>query len=139
MSWVYFIICPEANSVKIGFTRTDPRLRMASLQTGCPLRLDLAMAVPGTREDEEKLHRCFAPLRMRGEWFWNDWKLKDFHSYLGSDHIFYTREEFEDIIVDVIASASLCHPDVDPERYLASASSEPYADLVAEYFEGWEE
>jgi hypothetical protein len=58
---------------KIGFSRSDPRRRMASLQTGCPLHLKLATFFPACRETERHLHMMFASDRASGEWFhWSD-------------------------------------------------------------------
>jgi hypothetical protein len=74
---VYFIGA-ENGLVKIGWA-VSPGLRLASLQTGSPLRLRLLASKPGSRTDESDLHRRFAHLRVHGEWFKPDDEL---HAYL---------------------------------------------------------
>ncbi|MEV6131766.1 GIY-YIG nuclease family protein [Streptomyces violaceusniger] len=53
--------------VKIGFTSGDPKKRLASLQTGQPMKLSLLWSSEGNHESA--LHHRFAPHRVRGEWF----------------------------------------------------------------------
>ncbi|MGP3938413.1 GIY-YIG nuclease family protein [Streptomyces sp. 6N106] len=53
--------------VKIGFTSGDPKKRLASLQTGQPMKLSLLWSSAGNHEST--LHRRFARHRVRGEWF----------------------------------------------------------------------
>ncbi|MFD0449326.1 GIY-YIG nuclease family protein [Streptomyces indonesiensis] len=53
--------------VKIGFTSGDPKKRLASLQTGQPMKLSLLWSSEG--DHESALHHRFAPHRVRGEWF----------------------------------------------------------------------
>jgi hypothetical protein len=45
---VYIIRAVDTNFVKVGFTQGDPRKRLRELQTGCPLRLEVEAAMPGT-------------------------------------------------------------------------------------------
>lgn len=54
---------------KIGYTRSDPQLRLASLQTANPEPITLLGFVDGGLEDEQHLHAMFASKRVRGEWF----------------------------------------------------------------------
>lgn len=54
---------------KIGFTRGDPRLRLAAIQTGNHRHLQLWTFFPACRETERQLHRHFAANRASGEWF----------------------------------------------------------------------
>ncbi|MEU9796431.1 GIY-YIG nuclease family protein [Streptomyces sparsogenes] len=53
--------------VKIGFTSGNPKKRLASLQTGQPMKLWLLWSSDGNHESA--LHRRFAQHRVRGEWF----------------------------------------------------------------------
>ena len=53
--------------VKIGHTTASPKSRMASLQTGLPMKLSLLWSYEG--DFEAALHLHFAPYRVRGEWF----------------------------------------------------------------------
>lgn len=66
---VYFIQSGDAGPIKIGFTSGCPLDRMANLQTGCPDELRLVAHARGTADDERELHKRFAHLRLRGEWF----------------------------------------------------------------------
>jgi hypothetical protein len=69
---IYFVTCPEANAVKIGITSGTPyRLlsRVSTMQTGCPLRLELAAVQDGYLEEEKVLLARFADDRIHGEWF----------------------------------------------------------------------
>lgn len=68
-STIYFIQAGDAGPIKIGFTSGCPLDRMANLQTGSPDELRLVAHARGTQEDERELHKRFAHLRMRGEWF----------------------------------------------------------------------
>lgn len=65
---IYFIESRDAGLIKIGFT-TNPDRRIKSLKTASPNKLRVIMTMPGTREDERKLHEKFAHLRQQGEWF----------------------------------------------------------------------
>lgn len=67
--WVYFIMCPETQRCKIGFTKGDAQKRLSSLQTGSASELSLVAMHPGTIETERALHEKFAASRLHGEWF----------------------------------------------------------------------
>jgi len=54
--------------VKIGWA-INVEYRLAALQTGCPVRLELLKAFDGSRATEAELHRRFAEQRTTGEWF----------------------------------------------------------------------
>lgn len=56
---------------KIGFT-TNVAVRMRSIQTTCPYQLELYHSLPGSKDDERRLHRLLAAERMHGEWFCGD-------------------------------------------------------------------
>lgn len=77
-SWVYFIQEGTDGPIKIGYTASNPRSRMLTLQTGNAKPLRLLTCAPGTIEDERKLHEKFAKLRMTGEWFQPDPSLLGF-------------------------------------------------------------
>lgn len=73
---VYFVQCDDDGPVKIGATRADAvEQRLGVLQTGSPYRLNLRHVAPGDRGVERGLHRYFAHLRVRGEWFLADAEL----------------------------------------------------------------
>lgn len=67
MSYVYFI-SDGGKSIKIGFS-TDVATRFGSIATMSPVALSLIGAVPGTRPQEQALHRELAAFRLNGEWF----------------------------------------------------------------------
>lgn len=68
---VYFLQHGDRGPVKIGYT-TEGHLagRMSAMQTGNPVTLHLRRTSPGTRKTERLLHRFFADLHVKGEWFW---------------------------------------------------------------------
>ncbi|MBB5709317.1 GIY-YIG nuclease family protein [Sphingomonas xinjiangensis] len=69
--FVYFIGIgsPYVTHVKIGFTAGDPAARLASLQTGCPFKMEMLGFVFGTKSQEAELHHVFSDSRCMGEWF----------------------------------------------------------------------
>ena len=71
----YFILCKEANAVKIGMA-LDASDRMAMLQCGNPFTLRLLLVIP--LNVEAKLHRKFSALRRQNEWFSFDKAIADF-------------------------------------------------------------
>jgi hypothetical protein len=75
--FVYFIECAAASAIKIGFS-TEVARRLSTLQSGSPTPLVLLLAVPGTAEDETRLHTMFAGERRSGEWFNADGPVRTF-------------------------------------------------------------
>lgn len=65
---VVYFVADEEGFIKIGHT-TDLHSRIASLRTGSRQELKLLGHRPGGRADEAALHKRFAHLRKRGEWF----------------------------------------------------------------------
>lgn len=55
--------------IKIGFTKGDVRERIAQLQTGCPMELQLIGTGPGGRYMESSIHAILKDYRAHGEWF----------------------------------------------------------------------
>ena len=75
---VYFVQAELPDGpVKIGYTGRRVRERMAEGQTFAPQELTLLAETYGTREDEASLHRIFAPLHLRGEWFRYEGELRE--------------------------------------------------------------
>jgi hypothetical protein len=65
-SCVYFV--GASHFVKIGFSRAlDERLH--KMRTDVPFEIEILHFEPGTAAEEKKLHRRFAAIRVRGEWF----------------------------------------------------------------------
>lgn len=65
LCWVYFMQAGDA--IKIGYS-TDPQSRLTSHKTSNPDAKFIA-CVPGSRTDEQSLHRKFVYHRLQGEWF----------------------------------------------------------------------
>lgn len=70
VGYVYVVRSEELDRYKIGFSISDPKYRVAALQTGCPTQLTLVAAIPNCSPAiERELHRRFEPSRLHGEWF----------------------------------------------------------------------
>jgi hypothetical protein len=129
--YVYFITSEPDQYVKIGWSLKNPVGRMRELQTGCPEVLRLMAYFPGSLEEERRLHRTFAELHYRGEWFSLQYKLLDLVRYLSDGWPRETescagRRRFEDSVWDIILGGYE-HPDMPPEylaAYRASANGE---------------
>ena len=71
---VYFVEATGTSRVKVGWTQGPVVKRRSALQTGSSFPLDVVAAFPGSREDEQLVHRLFARQRVAGEWFhFRDW------------------------------------------------------------------
>lgn len=66
--YVYFVRSGEDGPVKIGYA-ADVLERVHGLQAGNPELLTIVRIVSGSRNVEARLHRHFADIRIRGEWF----------------------------------------------------------------------
>jgi T5orf172 domain len=64
---IYFISADD-DLIKIGYT-TNLSARLRSLRTAHPKELRILLVVPGSRDDEQELHRRFAAFRVGREWF----------------------------------------------------------------------
>jgi len=64
---IYFLQC--LNDIKIGFTKSDPSLRLSGCQTGSAEKITLIGVMSGSLSDERRLHSKFAEHRKSGEWF----------------------------------------------------------------------
>lgn len=64
--FIYF--AKSGKFVKIGFAK-NPVERIAEMQTGSYPSIEIIHAVWGFMRDERDLHKRFAALRVRGEWF----------------------------------------------------------------------
>lgn len=75
-AYVYVIGNKEMNICKIGFTNNIFK-RIIAIQTGCPFKLEIFCVVEGSVQTEKKLHEKYKDLRMNGEWFRYEGKLKE--------------------------------------------------------------
>ena len=66
--FVYFILTPELNRVKIGHSKV-PFIRMTDLQVYCPCKLKILGLFIGSRQMEQDLHEQFSADSVIGEWF----------------------------------------------------------------------
>jgi hypothetical protein len=76
---IYFIRCPDAGAIKIGTAYgilARAFARLSTMQSGCPLDLELVAVIDGGGREEAELHQRFAALRIRGEWFRYEGDLK---------------------------------------------------------------
>lgn len=68
IGWVYIIRAGEDGPIKIGWSRTPAR-RLIDLQGAHSETLWIMGLIPGSMEYEKELHKRFAKMRLRGEWF----------------------------------------------------------------------
>jgi hypothetical protein len=77
---IYFLACE--NAVKIGWTNQgtleSAKSRVRSCETGNPFPISILAVMPGNASVEFKVHRQFAAIRIRGEWFHKTAELSDF-------------------------------------------------------------
>lgn len=74
---VIYFICAGDDLIKIGHT-TNLDARLRSLRTAHPKELQILLVIPGSRDDEQQLHRRFADLRVGREWFRHDGPISDY-------------------------------------------------------------
>jgi hypothetical protein len=73
--FVYFVV--SGDFIKIGFSRSIDE-RMFRFATDSPLPVELLHFEPGTFKTEKIVHKHFAHLRARGEWFRKTQELLDY-------------------------------------------------------------
>lgn len=66
--WVYFIFCPAAALIKIGYT-SNLLTRIGPYFTESPVRLKFLGAIPGDIAIERSWHQRFGGDLHHGEWF----------------------------------------------------------------------
>lgn len=69
--YVYFLKTESHDMFKVGATKKSPYLRMATVQSGCPYKIDLYgyLYYSNCRKMEKVFHRKLEQYRMHGEWF----------------------------------------------------------------------
>lgn len=67
---IYFVQIQPGRQIKIGWT-TDLEKRIAQIKNSLPEKktLNILGTMEGTRRDEGRLHKRFAELKTRGEWY----------------------------------------------------------------------
>lgn len=71
--FLYVVACEDSDFIKIGITY-DLRKRVGSMQTGCPLKINIAFAVAFSNKStaehiESRIHKALKQWSIRGEWF----------------------------------------------------------------------
>lgn len=72
---IYFVT--DGSAIKIGYSAT-PDTRIRDLQIAHHTELKVLGCIEGEPRDEKRLHKQFAHLKVRGEWFRSDPELLDF-------------------------------------------------------------
>jgi hypothetical protein len=75
---IYFILNPETNNVKIGYTAGNIKSRLANIQTGNSVLLSVIATISGELQDEAVYHEKFTEYRQQGEWFYFGEKIRKF-------------------------------------------------------------
>lgn len=97
--FVYFL--RAGDFVKIGWSQ-NPRKRIQSFTTGNPHKAELLGSVPGTLEDEKRLHAVFGDIRHRREWFSAESELLGFIAWVCG----VTAEKVQENVIALEARAS---------------------------------
>lgn len=79
---VYFLESVGLGRVKIGMSAEKPSSRISTIRSSCPTDLKCVAVVPGGRALERELHKKYAHLRLRGEWFRITTDMRDLLTYL---------------------------------------------------------
>jgi len=66
---IYFFQIEGNGPIKIGYTTSDVKIRMTTVQSSVPYKLNLLGYFSGGWYKEQEIHRKFSKFRMRGEWF----------------------------------------------------------------------
>lgn len=69
LGWVYFVIAPEVDKIKIGSTTNHPRKRLGVLRQQCPLHLWPIGLLRGSCRVERHIQDMFRYIQWRFEWF----------------------------------------------------------------------
>lgn len=65
---VYLIRVKNTTYYKIGLS-IDPSKRLSSIQSSCPLEVEIVKIWDGELDEECRLHNIFGQYRMHGEWY----------------------------------------------------------------------
>lgn len=74
--YIYVVGNKEHKVCKIGFSRNVFK-RISGIQTGCPFLLEIFCIINGDIATEKKLHKKYASIKLSGEWFKYEGKLKE--------------------------------------------------------------
>lgn len=76
--FIYFVLAPDVNRIKIGFTQKNNPLRLRALKGQSPIDIKLLYVMEGTRLIESELHNNFRAYHHHGEWFDYSDEIKSF-------------------------------------------------------------
>ena len=80
---IYFVQAGEGGPIKIGIA-TNLKGRLAIMRSDNPAQIKTLWTILGTMDEEHNLHRWFAHLRVRGEWFTPGPELLEFIEHLST-------------------------------------------------------
>ena len=112
---VYLIIgALEPGSIKVGVT-SNPADRLRALQTGNPIALSMEYLLTTTDKQaayllEQRIHKCFSFIRLKGEWF---------------DNLAYSLLTASDMDIDYLSSTIERHIDLAELRAIRTQLSQP--------------
>lgn len=90
--YMYFLELYGMRCIKIGIA-DDWRKRIQNLQTASPIRLKRLLVLRSCVGAEPMMHQKFADLRMRGEWFRDDPRIRSFIQHCHGHKLFVIGEE----------------------------------------------
>ncbi|MDB5445652.1 MAG: hypothetical protein JWQ97_969 [Phenylobacterium sp.] len=106
---IYFVKDTLSGFIKIGFS-DNPGLRLVKMQADCPGELVLQGMCEGDRAAEAALHRRYAHLHQRGEWFRPDAEL--------AAHV--------EAVAVAPREGTAANPNIERRRQLCEATGAPY-------------
>jgi hypothetical protein len=126
MGFIYLVMTTQQRFCKIGWTRGAPKTRLQAMATGCPLELQLIVAVRATEGLETALHREFSDLSVRGEWFHLHERILD--RFLELTELFLTECEFREAMeVDAYeAACRIVAMEDSAEEYVSNTPATPH-------------
>jgi hypothetical protein len=88
--WIYFVEACGLGFMKIGITAGESvSERLGSIQTGCPVKVELVLSIPGDTATERAIHKHFHKQRSYGEWFSPSDELDRFMKDLKDAHLLH--------------------------------------------------
>jgi|ERR1051325_1987529 hypothetical protein len=90
---VYFIGNIQKEVIKIGYTKSDVKGRLKSLQTGSHCKLYVILVIEGERDLEKYLHQQFKAYNTSGEWFNISDEIKEYVRNVPDEVVLYGLDE----------------------------------------------
>ena len=102
--------------VKFGISR-DPEKRLASLQTGSPVSLELMCFVGASRSLEAQIHNSLRHLRKHGEWFSYEYEAIEIADLIAAGDAWLVYQRVFELSQQLYQSALDSHPDQPDKKY----------------------